>query len=120
APDAPARWTSCWRRSRRRGGGLRGGEAGGARAGGAGCGGPRARGGRRESAVAAGAAGVRRLWRCRDAAGEAVNAVGVPHKLDVAVPLEGIPEFVSRVRAAVSAAAPQARLAIWGPGGGGT
>ena len=47
------------------------------------------------------------------------NAVGVPHKLDVAVPLGAIPEFVTRVRAAVAAAVPQARLAIWGHVGDG-
>jgi FAD/FMN-containing dehydrogenase len=73
----------------------------------------------RETVVADDAAGVRRLWRYRDAAGEAVNAVGVPHKLDVAVPLGAIPEFVTRVRAAVAAAVPQARLAIWGHVGDG-
>jgi FAD/FMN-containing dehydrogenase len=73
----------------------------------------------RESVVADDAAGVRRLWRYRDAAGEAVNAIGVPHKLDVAVPLEAIPGFVDRVRAAVAATAPHARLAIWGHVGDG-
>ncbi len=73
----------------------------------------------RESVVADDAAAVRRLWRYRDVAGEAVNAVGVPHKLDVAVPLGAIPEFVTRVQSAVSAAAPQAQLVIWGHVGDG-
>jgi FAD/FMN-containing dehydrogenase len=73
----------------------------------------------RESVAADDAAGVRRLWRYRDAAGEAINAAGVPHKLDVAVPLAAVPEFVARVRAAVAAAAPEARVAIWGHVGDG-
>jgi FAD/FMN-containing dehydrogenase len=73
----------------------------------------------RESVVANDAVGVRRLWRYRDAAGEAINAAGVPHKLDVAVPLPAIPEFLARVRAEVAAAAPEARLVIWGHVGDG-
>ncbi len=68
----------------------------------------------RDSAVADDEAGVRRLWRYREAAAEAVNAAGVPHKLDVAVPLAAIPEFVARVRTRLADAAPQARGVIYG------
>lgn len=72
----------------------------------------------RDSAVADDEAGVRRLWRYRDAAAEAIAAAGVSHKLDVAVPLAAIPEFVARVRARVAAATP-ARLVLFGHVGDG-
>jgi FAD/FMN-containing dehydrogenase len=73
----------------------------------------------RETAVAGDEAGIRRAWRYRDAAAEAVAAAGVPHKLDVAVPLAAIPEFVVRVREHVARAEPGARLVIWGHVGDG-
>ncbi|HEY8516747.1 MAG TPA: FAD-binding oxidoreductase [Candidatus Binatia bacterium] len=68
----------------------------------------------RGSAVADDEAGVRRLWRYREAISEAINAAGVPHKLDVAVPLAAVPRFVADVRAQVAALAPHAQALIFG------
>jgi FAD/FMN-containing dehydrogenase len=45
-----------------------------------------------------------RLWALREGHTEAINAVGVPHKLDVGVPLARLAEFLDRVPQAVSAA----------------
>jgi FAD/FMN-containing dehydrogenase len=73
----------------------------------------------RETAVAADPVGVRRLWRYRDGAAEAVGAAGVPHKLDVAVPLVAVPGFVARTRECVARIAPRAQLVIWGHVGDG-
>jgi FAD/FMN-containing dehydrogenase len=39
-----------------------------------------------------------RLWAYRDGHSEAINAAGVPHKLDVAVPLANVPSFERAVR----------------------
>lgn len=44
------------------------------------------------------------LWRYREAHTEAVSALGVPHKLDVTVPLAAMPAFVDDVRALVDPA----------------
>ena len=38
-----------------------------------------------------------RLWRLREAHTEAISAAGVPHKLDVGVPLARLAEFAARV-----------------------
>lgn len=73
----------------------------------------------RSSAVADDAAGGRRLWRYREDVGAAINAVGVPHKLDVAVPLRAIPRFVAAVTNCVAELAPQAQLALFGHVGDG-
>ena len=71
------------------------------------------------SAVADDEGGVRRLWRYREEVSVAINAVGVPHKLDVAVPLAAMPAFVADVRAHVARLAPDAALAIFGHVGDG-
>lgn len=71
------------------------------------------------TAVADDEAGMRRLWRYREEVAAAINAEGVPHKLDVAVPLRAIPRFVDAVSACVSELAPQARLALFGHVGDG-
>jgi FAD/FMN-containing dehydrogenase len=72
-----------------------------------------------DSALAEDEAGLRRLWRYREGVSEAINAVGVPHKLDVAVPLAALPGFVADVRARVAALAPHAQVAIFGHVGDG-
>jgi FAD/FMN-containing dehydrogenase len=54
------------------------------------------------------------LWRYREAHTEAVNALGVPHKLDVTLPLPELSSFVDDVRAAVAAVAPGARVVLFG------
>ena len=55
-----------------------------------------------------------RLWRVREAHAEAIGAAGVPHKLDVGVPLDRLAAFADDVRAAVARAAPAARLILFG------
>src|SRR5215208_4429613 len=55
-----------------------------------------------------------RLWRVREAHTEAIAAAGVPHKLDVGVPLQRLGAFAADVRAAVGDAAPGARLILFG------
>ncbi|MGH2736394.1 MAG: FAD-binding oxidoreductase [Actinomycetota bacterium] len=64
-----------------------------------------------------------RLWAYRERHTEAVASlgtqardgwIGAPHKLDVAVPIDRIPDFAHRVGDAVRALAPQARLILYG------
>lgn len=45
------------------------------------------------------------LWRYREAHTESISAAGVPHKLDVTLPLSRMVEFEASVRGAVAAAA---------------
>ena len=56
--------------------------------------------------------GARRaaLWTYREAHNEAVNAAGVPHKLDVSLPLAALAPFAAEVAAAVA----PARAILWG------
>jgi FAD/FMN-containing dehydrogenase len=58
--------------------------------------------------------GQRALWQYREGHTEAVNAAGIPVKLDVAVPLGELAGLIDVLPAIVSAAAPQARAYIWG------
>jgi FAD/FMN-containing dehydrogenase len=53
------------------------------------------------------------LWAYRERHTEAVNAAGVPQKLDVAVPQAEVVAFEAALRALV-AAEPSARLVLWG------
>jgi FAD/FMN-containing dehydrogenase len=55
-----------------------------------------------------------RLWRHREAHTEAVNALGVPHKLDVTLPLTAVPRFVDEVRALVAEASPPSTCVLFG------
>lgn len=71
------------------------------------------------SALTEDEAGMRRLWRHREGMAEAINAAGVPHKLDVAVPLAALPGFVADARARVGEIAPDAQVAIFGHVGDG-
>jgi FAD/FMN-containing dehydrogenase len=68
----------------------------------------------RATAVAADEAGRSRLWSYRERHTEAVNAAGVPHKLDVTVPHDRLEEFVVRVRETVGAVEPDAELVLFG------
>jgi FAD/FMN-containing dehydrogenase len=54
-------------------------------------------------AVAADGAGRHRLWQLRERHTEAINTEGVPHKLDVAVPIHSYAKLVDRAPAAVAA-----------------
>jgi FAD/FMN-containing dehydrogenase len=51
------------------------------------------------------------LWTYREAHNEAVNAEGVPHKLDVSIPPAAMPAFAAEV---LAAAAPGERTILWG------
>ncbi|MDT7572605.1 MAG: hypothetical protein QOE05_2779 [Actinomycetota bacterium] len=67
-----------------------------------------------DATVASDAAGQRALWAYREQHTEAISAAGVPVKLDVSVPVGSLPVLVERLRAAVDAAAPGARVVVFG------
>jgi FAD/FMN-containing dehydrogenase len=71
------------------------------------------------TAIASDAAGRHRLWQLRERHTEAVNAEGVPHKLDVSVPLARYAEMVERAPAAVAAVDQAARTIVYGHVGDG-
>lgn len=54
------------------------------------------------------------LWRYREAHTEAVNALGIPHKLDVTLPLSALAAFVDEVPAVIEAVAPGATVVQFG------
>jgi FAD/FMN-containing dehydrogenase len=58
-----------------------------------------------EAAVAIDAAGRAALWAYRERLTEAISAIGIPHKMDVAVPLARIARFRAELDPAVRAAA---------------
>lgn len=70
-------------------------------------------------AVADDTAGRASLWRYREGHTEAINALGVPHKLDVTIPHRHLDRFVVTVDAAVHAVAPAAAVWLFGHGGDG-
>jgi FAD/FMN-containing dehydrogenase len=65
-------------------------------------------------AVADDTARRRALWAYRDFHNEAVAAAGIPHKLDVTLPLASLADFERRVRVVIEDAAPGARTIIYG------
>jgi FAD/FMN-containing dehydrogenase len=67
-----------------------------------------------DAVLAADELGRRRLWELRERHTEAINAAGVPHKLDVAVPIVCVADFIDRVPAAVEAASPGSRVICFG------
>ena len=68
----------------------------------------------REVAVATDRAGREALWRWREAHTETINALGVPHKLDVTLPLPALPDFAAALPALVEHIAPGARTIVFG------
>jgi FAD/FMN-containing dehydrogenase len=72
------------------------------------------RAGIEDALVADDTASRARLWRLREAHTEAISAVGVPHKIDVGVPLGRLGEFLHRVPRAVAGVAPGARTVLFG------
>jgi FAD/FMN-containing dehydrogenase len=72
------------------------------------------RGGVDDALVADDTASRERLWRLRESHSEAINAQGVPHKMDVGVPLARLGEFLRRVPGEVEAVAPGARTILFG------
>jgi FAD/FMN-containing dehydrogenase len=67
-----------------------------------------------DALVADDAAGRRRLWAIRDGVTEAISSVGVPHKLDVGLPLDRLAAFAKALPATVEAVHPGARLFVFG------
>jgi FAD/FMN-containing dehydrogenase len=63
--------------------------------------------------------GRHRLWQLRERHTESVNAEGVPHKVDVSVPLARYAELVERAPAVVATADPDARTIVYGHVGDG-
>ncbi|MCW2951202.1 MAG: linked oxidase domain protein [Conexibacter sp.] len=55
-----------------------------------------------------------RLWSLREGHTEAISAAGVPHKLDVGVPLAALGRFLDEVPRVVEAAVPGARAILFG------
>jgi len=66
------------------------------------------------ASVAVDEAGRHRLWQLRERHTEAINAEGVPHKLDVSVPMARYAELVERAPVAVAAVAADARTVSYG------
>jgi FAD/FMN-containing dehydrogenase len=64
--------------------------------------------------VAVDAAGTERLLRIRESHSDAISHEGITHKLDVGVPLRELSGFLDRLPAVVEAAAPGARLIVFG------
>lgn len=58
-----------------------------------------------------------RLWRYRERHTEAIATVGVPHKLDVAVPPGTLAAFVARISGVIAAVDPGAQVWLFGHGG---
>ncbi|MDQ2933908.1 MAG: FAD-binding oxidoreductase [Chloroflexota bacterium] len=58
--------------------------------------------------------GRHRLWQLRERHTEAINAEGIPHKLDVAVPIARLGEFERRVRSVVADTTEHARTILYG------
>jgi FAD/FMN-containing dehydrogenase len=73
----------------------------------------------RDAVVASDESGRHRLWKLREGHTEAVNAAGIPHKLDVAVPVSRIGEYDVAVRDAIRRADPRARTFVYGHVGDG-
>jgi FAD/FMN-containing dehydrogenase len=68
----------------------------------------------RDVAVADDSARRAALWTYREAHNEALNAAGIPHKLDVSVPMSALAAAAAAIVAAVEAAAPDARTILYG------
>ncbi len=67
-----------------------------------------------DAAIASDEAGRARLWRLREGHTEAISAEGIAHKLDVALPLARLAEFLDRVVREVGAASPGSATYLYG------
>lgn len=65
-------------------------------------------------AVAEDPAGRRRLWRYREAISESISLIGVPHKLDVHVPLSMAAGLVAGAHEAVQRVSPGSKVIVFG------
>jgi FAD/FMN-containing dehydrogenase len=70
--------------------------------------------GERPVAVARDGPGALALWERRDRISEAVATAGVPHKLDVSVPVHEIPAFTAALPAVIAEPAPDASVYVFG------
>ena len=70
-------------------------------------------------AIANDSVGRRRLWELRERHTESVNAEGIPHKLDVSVPVARFAELAERAPDAVRAVDGDARTIVYGHVGDG-
>jgi len=68
----------------------------------------------RDAAVASDAARRAALWHYREAHTEAINRVGTPHKLDVALPAAALAAFVEEVPRRLHEWNPEARVWLFG------
>jgi FAD/FMN-containing dehydrogenase len=66
------------------------------------------------TAVAVDATSRARLWAYRDRHTEAINAAGIPHKLDVTLPFDQLVDFEQAVRTHLNEVAPRARVVCFG------
>lgn len=73
----------------------------------------------RDSAMATDRSGRERLWAYRERHTESISAEGIPHKLDVTLPLARLPEFEHRVRGVIASVEPSARPVLFGHAGDG-
>ncbi|HYN64474.1 MAG TPA: FAD-binding oxidoreductase [Candidatus Limnocylindrales bacterium] len=73
----------------------------------------------RDAVIASDESGRERLWRLRERHTEAVNAEGIPHKLDVAVPVSRLASYATQVKEAIRDAAPDASVYLYGHVGDG-
>ena len=73
----------------------------------------------RDAVIATDPAGRERLWQLRERHTEAVNAQGVPHKMDVAVPVSRLASYATDVREAILGVAPDASVYLYGHVGDG-
>jgi FAD/FMN-containing dehydrogenase len=67
-----------------------------------------------DATVATDARGRHALWAYRESHTEAINAAGVPVKLDVAVPLLALADTVDALPTAIAGVAPSARMILFG------
>ncbi len=70
--------------------------------------------GMRDAVVAADGPGRRRLWALREGVTEAISSVGIPHKLDVGLPLGRLAAFVEALEATVAGVDADARVFVFG------
>lgn len=71
------------------------------------------------TALADDPSGIQRLWAYRERHTEAVSAEGIPHKLDVTLPISRLAEFEEEVRRVVGRTVPRARVVLFGHVGDG-
>ena len=68
----------------------------------------------RDAVVVSDVRGRSELWRYREGHTEAISAAGIPHKLDVAVPMASFEEFLGALPGVVAPLAPLARTIVFG------